>query len=278
MSAAFTLIAAGPPRLADAGAAASLSVSAEGAAAGIGGGDVAMPIGVVQNFNLSHNRQFSRFFEIGSERSYFMSGRTFGQIGLSRIMYHGPSLLRMLYAYYADSAPATFNAVFATSISPFANRHDVVVPPGYDNVFLNLASDLFHQPIGLMLAFKDSNESTMSQAYLEGCYVPTHTLASDAQGTIIQESAQIQFERLVPIRVDAVALIAGVEADIDFSGSAAFSGRPQQKPHPGFPGWGFLEEHARMGEERSPGRLQLDGTKATRARSTSNAAYPRLLG
>lgn len=225
MSAAFTLIAAGPPRLADAGAAASLTTDVGDIEVNTSlSGDIAMPIGVVQNFNLSHNRQFSRFFEIGSERSYFLSGRTFGQIGLSRIMYHGPSLLRMLYAYYSDSAPATFNAVFQTAMNPFANRHDVVVPPGYDNVFLNLASDLFHQPIGLMLAFKDSNEATMSQAYLEGCFVPTHTLASDAQGTIIQESAQIQFERLIPIRVDSVALIAGVETDISFLEGASSGG------------------------------------------------------
>ena len=230
MSAAFTLIAAGPPRLADAGNLASITAggSSAGDLALSVGSDIAMPIGVVQNFNLSHNRQFSRFFEIGSERSYFLSGRTFGQMSLSRIMYHGPSLLRMLYAYYADITPVTFggfNAVFNTSLGePFANRHDVVVPPGYDNVFLNLASDLFHQPIGLMMAFKDSNEATMSQAYLEGCFVPSHTLASDAQGTIIQESAQIQFERLVPIRVDAVALIAGVEGDISFTGDGAFSG------------------------------------------------------
>src|SRR5688572_4005844 len=95
LSAAFTLIAAGPPRLANIGGSA--------AAAAVGGTrDWALPIGVVQNVALAHNKGFSRFWELGSERSYFIAGRTQGQVQLSRVLYHGPSLLRMLYAYYQD--------------------------------------------------------------------------------------------------------------------------------------------------------------------------------
>jgi hypothetical protein len=201
MSAAFTLIAAGPPRLASVG----------GAAAVGGPKEFAFPIGVVQNFNLSHNRQFSRFWEVGSERSYFISGRTMGQMSLSRIMYHGSSLLRVLYAYYQDEIPATgakFMSLFDNEgMNNVANPHDVVIPPGYENVFLNLASDLFAQPIGLLLYFRDSNLATLGAGYLESCYVPAMNLASDSQGTVIQESAQLQFERMMPIDVNAVALI-----------------------------------------------------------------------
>ena len=70
MSAAFTLVAAGPPRLANIGGATGIAaaLSASGS-----GKDFAMPIGVVQNINLSHNRSFARFWEVGSERSYFIS-------------------------------------------------------------------------------------------------------------------------------------------------------------------------------------------------------------
>jgi len=204
MSAAFTLIAAGPPRLAAvAGGNGDLGSPAE----------FAFPIGVVQNFNLSHNRQFSRFWEVGSERSYFISGRTMGQMSLSRIMYHGSSLMRVLYAYYQDLIPdtgASFAAMFDNpGIAGVANKHDVVIPPGYENVFLNLASDLFAQPIGILLYFRDSNMATLGAGYLESCYVPAINLASDSQGTVIQESAQIQFERMMPIDVNAVALIRG---------------------------------------------------------------------
>lgn len=230
MSAAFTMLAAGPPRLASMNpGTAALSQISDELANQLGGKaakELALPIGVVQNFNLSHNKQFSRFWEVGSERSYFIAGRTMGQLGLSRIMYHGPSLLRMLTAYYQDTFPDTIvPPLFANpAIQGVANKHDVQIPPGYRNVFLNLASDLFSQPVGLMMMFRDSNLSTMAAAYLESCFIPSHTLASDSQGVVIQESAQIQFERAVPIDVDAVALIRGVPADL-VPGNALASGQ-----------------------------------------------------
>lgn len=208
LSAAFTMIAAGPPRLANIGGStgAAASLSADGA-----GKDWAMPIGVVQNIGLSHNRNWSRFWELGSERSYFISGRTTGQLQLSRIMYHGPSLLRMLYAYYQDLIPPTVvNFVFPNQApATIANPHDVKIPPGYENIFLNLASDLFSQPIGLLMYFRDSNEDTVGATYMEGAYIPSHQIATDAGGTVIQESVAVQFERAVPVAVKGLALISG---------------------------------------------------------------------
>ena len=180
-------------------------------AAGGGADQMVMPIGVIQNVNLSHNRTFNRIFEVGSERSYFISGRTIGQLSIARILYHGPSLLRMLYAYYEDAIPPTIvSAVFPNAgIATVANPHDVIIPPGFENLFMNLASDLFNQPIGILMYVRDSNLDTYGAVYMESCYVPNHTWATDAQGVIIQESAAIQFERAVPVAVSALSLIAG---------------------------------------------------------------------
>jgi hypothetical protein len=141
------------------------------------GKDWALPIGVVQNVSLSHNKGFARFWELGSERSYFIAGRTQGQLGLSRIMYHGPSLLRMLYAYYQDLIPPTVVPFVFPNVAPttVANPHDVKIPPGFENIFLNLASDLFSQPVGVLLYFRDSNEDTVGATYLEACYIPSHS-------------------------------------------------------------------------------------------------------
>lgn len=209
VSGGFTVVAAGPPRLANVGG----STVAAGALAGSGADQIVMPIGVIQNINLSHNRQFNRIFEVGSERSYFISGRTMGQLSISRIMYHGPSLLRMLYAYYEDLIPpTTVNSVFPNAGSAtVANPHDVKIPPGYENLYLNLASDLFNQPIGLLLYIRDSNEDTIGAVYVEACYIPNHTWATDAQGVMIQESAAIQFERAVPVAVSALSLVTGLD-------------------------------------------------------------------
>lgn len=207
LNAGFTVLAAGPPRLANVGGSTALAGALTGAAAD----QMVMPIGVIQNVNLSHNRTFNRIFECGSERSYFISGRTIGQLSIARILYHGPSLLRMLYAYYEDAIPPTIvSAVFPNAgIATVANPHDVIIPPGYENLFLNLASDLFNQPIGLLMYMRDSNLDTYGAVYMEGCYVPNHTWATDAQGVIIQESAAIQFERVIPVAVSALSLISG---------------------------------------------------------------------
>lgn len=208
LNAGFTVICAGPPRLANIGGATSV---AGALTRGSGADQMVLPIGVIQNINLSHNRVFNRIFEVGSERSYFISGRTVGQLALARILYHGPSLLRMLYAYYEDVIPPTVvEKVFPnTGIATVANPHDVIIPPGYENMFLNLASDLFNQPIGLLMYVRDSNLDTYGAVYMEGSYVPNHTWATDAQGVIVQESAAIQFERAVPVAVSALSLISG---------------------------------------------------------------------
>jgi hypothetical protein len=207
LNAGFTVLCAGPPRLANIGG----TTATAAALASNKADQMVMPIGVVQNVNLSHNRTFNRIFEVGSERSYFLSGRTMGSLNIARVLYHGPSLLRMLYAYYEDAIPPTLvSSVFSNAgVSTVANPHDVIVPPGYENMFLNLASDLFNQPVGLLLYVRDSNLETYGAVYLESCYVPSHSWATDANSVIIQEAAGIQFERAVPVAVSALSLITG---------------------------------------------------------------------
>jgi len=207
-SGAMTMIAAGPPRLSAVG-----GVSA--AAESVGNKNWALPIGIVQSFNLAHNKQFARFWELGSERSYFISGRTVAQAGFGRVLYHGPSILRMLYSFYDDQIPSTIIPTFGVDpniAGAVANQHDVKIPPGFENIYLNLASDLFSQPCGLLVYMKDSNEATLAAFYLEETYIPSHSIATDAQGVVVQEQVALQPERVVPINVPALALITAEAA------------------------------------------------------------------
>jgi hypothetical protein len=56
---------------------------------------------------------------------------------------------------------------------------------------------------------KDSNEDTMGAGYFESCFIPNHSISTDAMGTLIQEQCAIQFERMVPINTQVVGLITG---------------------------------------------------------------------
>lgn len=209
VNAGHTLLAAGPPRIANIGGAAAFAQAISGS--GQAANQIVLPIGLIQNFSVSHNRQFSRIFEIGSERSYFISGRTVGQLGLGRIYYQGASLLRILYAYYQDLVPATFvPAMFPNAgAASMANPHDVIIPPGYENIYINLASDLFTQPIGILFYVRDINQDSLGAVYFESCYVPQHGMNTDSQGVLVQESVGIQFERAVPVAISALTLISG---------------------------------------------------------------------
>jgi hypothetical protein len=228
VNAGFMLLAAGPPRIANIGGAASFAQALSGN--GQSANQIVLPIGVLQNFNVSHNRQFSRIFEIGSERSYFISGRTVGQLSLGRIYYHGASLLRILYAYYRDDIGPTLipsmwpNAGAATQ----ANPHDVIIPPGYENIYINLASDLFAQPIGILMYIRDINQDALGAVYFEACYLPNHAMATDSQGVLLQENVGMQFERAVPVSISALTLISSSGGNAGGANmSSAYLGIPE---------------------------------------------------
>ena len=206
----FTMIAAGPPRLSDIGGLGALQDNQAGVLqGGASSSEIVFPLGVLQSYNLTQQKNIARIFELGSDRSYFISGRTVGQLSIGRVYYNGPSLLRVLWAYYQDLIqPTTVPPMFQNQAAGLvANPHMVVIPPGYENIFINLGSDLFNQPIGLLKYIRDSNERTLGAVYAEHCLVPGHSWTVDANGLLIQEQAQIQYERLIPVKLTNVNLV-----------------------------------------------------------------------
>lgn len=211
-SAETTLVAAGPPRLST-------------ASGGAGATGTVYPIGLLENIGISQSKQLQRIFEIGSSRSYFIPGRVIGSVSLGRVFYYGPSLLRVIYAYYKNdsdgvdigtSAPGTLvdqggpnerrdpNALLLdlNAVSA-ASTHNVKQSPGDDYFFINLASDMFNQAAGLAVYFKDSNNNLIGAMYLEDCFVQGHQISVSSGSVLIMEGATMQFDRALPIRVTA---------------------------------------------------------------------------
>jgi hypothetical protein len=220
VSAETTLIAAGPPRLSDITGNASgddqtIDIPDEG--------DMVYPIGVLENVGLSQSKQLQRIFEIGSSRSYFIPGRTIGSLTLGRVLYHGPSLLKVLYAHYKQTAGgAAFNfmneAKGATQNMggvevPSSNQalldlpalqqelHRVKFNPGYDDLWMNLASDVFNQPTGICIYFRNQMDVTLGAVYLEECYVQGHQLSISSGSVLLMEGVSLQFDQVRPIRM-----------------------------------------------------------------------------
>lgn len=206
VNAESTLVAAGPPK----------------ATQTAGGGQVGgiYPIGLLESVGIQQSKQLQRIFEIGSSRSYFIPGRVIGSLTIGRTFYFGPSLLRVLYAYYNHNRNAiefgnlpagTMKTVDGHPVlDPDARLLDVVDPtslhelrrsPGEDYFFIDLASDLFNQPTGMAIYFKDANSISVGAMYLEDCYVQGHQMSISSGSVLVMEGVSMQYDRLVPIKV-----------------------------------------------------------------------------
>jgi len=209
VSAETTLIASGPPSIDN--PTAQNGVSATGNA-----DNECYPIGLLESFGLQQNRQLQRIFEIGSSRSYFIPGRNIGSVALGRTMYYGPNLLRALYAYYNDAGMGIGQVAVTPVEGPdgrmYPNPAGALLPspqnlhvlkrrPGYDYFFLDLASDMFAQPTGMAVYFKDYDGVTMGAFYLNECYVQGHQMTVSSGSVLIMEGAQIQYDTMTPIQM-----------------------------------------------------------------------------
>ena len=187
INAESTLIAAGPRSL----------TNGAGKAAADPGTSV-YPIGLLETFGLQQSRQLQRIFEIGSSRSYFIPGRTIGSINIGRTFYHGPNLLKVLYAGYNGTAEGM---EVTTLLSPGTALPTLHRAPGSQDFLIDLASDLFAQPFGMAVYFKDANHETYGAFYLESCYVQGHQMTVSSGSVLIMEGASLQYDILVPINV-----------------------------------------------------------------------------
>lgn len=208
VSAESTLVAAGPPSL---------------EAAGGNGSEVCYPIGLLESVGLQQSRQLQKIFEIGSSRSYFIPGRTVGSLSIGRTFYFGPSLLRVLYAYYRTAgtkgnmgnlaASATKSTAQGTKVldpqAALLEAYDLgELPPfkrnpGFGYLLMDLASDLFSQPTGLAIYFKDASTDTLGGFYLEEAYVQGHQMTISSGSVIVMEGVSMQYDRIMPLDISA---------------------------------------------------------------------------
>lgn len=189
INAESTLIAAGPPSLTHAtGAEVTGSTSTA---------NTIYPIGLLETFGIQQSRQLQRIFEIGSARSYFIPGRTIGSVNLGRTFYHGPNLLKVLYAAYYGSTPVSGAITGFEGVSSI--RYASKRSPGSGDFLIDLASDLFAQPIGLATYFKDAYSSTYGAFYLEQTYIQGHQLTVSSGSVLVMEGASLQYDVLAPI-------------------------------------------------------------------------------
>lgn len=175
------------------------------------------PIGVVENMTIVSNRQIQILFEIGSKRQFYIPGRVVPQISLARTLFHGPNILRALYSYYpADLLPGRVRDLVQSSPAAFKEllSSRIQEVPGYMDLFVNLNSDLFDRPFGLLMIMKDDCNRPYGSFYLENAFINNHQMSINASSTLVAEGVTIQFERIVPVDIGARAAAEKTGADL----------------------------------------------------------------
>lgn len=204
VNAATVLIAAGPPRIVAPGV---LSARPPGAPPQRQSAVYLFPIGIVENMTIVSNRQLQILFEIGSKRQFYVPGRVVPQISFARTLFNGPNLLRALYAYYPQKLIHPRVSVLSEApTSQFGELLQCPIEeiPGYMDFFINLNSDLFDRPFGLLVIMKDDCNRPYASFYLENAFINNHQLTVNASSALVAEGSTIQFERIVPVDIGAV--------------------------------------------------------------------------
>jgi len=168
-----------------------------------------VPIGLVSSAQINMSKPLSRIFEIGSRLSYLIPGKTVGGIGMSRVFFDGPSLLKAMYFGEVKADYSTSDKKYAKFMSSKylntsgAESYQEFEPIGSGQMSMNLASSFFDQPVGLAFYFKDQQDDMVSQNYFEGCRVSSHQLSIQADMNVLLEGVSIEFVRVRPVNTVA---------------------------------------------------------------------------
>jgi hypothetical protein len=176
------------------------------------GSNMPIPVGLVQAMTLDQAKQIDKIFEIGSERSYQVVGRTIQSCGFSKIMYLGPSLLKFASSFYLAKDPTTGELLDPDPEKPKTiDRNNQEEPaelkfdganrPGFGDLYLNFASELFNLPIGVLIYMRSNSKEDYGAVYLENGQISNSGLRLDVGAAVLGENISVEFDGVVPIKV-----------------------------------------------------------------------------
>jgi hypothetical protein len=197
------LISAGPPQLTD------LAAAATGTVPDTDSRTIAVyPIGLIENFTTGQGQSVNKLFEIGSVRSYLFAGRPDGQASFQRILFHGPSALRSIFASYKD-ANNLFGSLIGNSAPGTQTIKSGNIAPGTisaagqpDHSFwFNLQNILFRNSFGLLLYMKDTAGTPYAGLYYENAMITQQGFGISAGTVSVMEQISLTYERISPVNV-----------------------------------------------------------------------------
>lgn len=216
LSAESTLILSGPPSLSKVNENSNSIGQAVANIEEIGASEtILFPIGLLSTFTASQARNIQTVYEIGSTRRYLVPEKIASSLRVDRAKFFGPSLLRVLYAYYPRTKIGGVSGTLPTAIDG-NSEFGATLPdlskgiPGYGpdvaldenrDFWINLQSVAFRQPLGLCCYMKASNDKAYGAAYMEECLIGRHTFGMSSDRVMMMEGVDIEFDRVAPIQI-----------------------------------------------------------------------------
>lgn len=159
-----------------------------------------VPIGFLESASVSQQKMVQQVREIGSRRSYVITSYSTGNIAISRVMYSQASLMRVL-TMANDDFDDLDNPPGAGNYGAYSG--DAPTDTATSAFYINLQSELFDRPIGLLFYILDQRNNPYGAFYAEDAIIQTHNFALAAQGISISEQCSLMFDRLLPVAVTA---------------------------------------------------------------------------
>jgi len=179
-----------------------------------------IPVGLVQNANISQTKQIQQLHEVGSRELFTVPGRVFISVTIARILFDGPSLLFAINSYYdtngdikipkLSEAQQNNTSAYGKPTLPYPEEFgegfqdvdpNTVSENELNTYWGNLGSSIFNRPLGLGFIFMDTQSDFYGGLYLERCYIRSYAVGVSAQQTILLENVQIASSKVRPVRV-----------------------------------------------------------------------------
>ena len=184
VSGEFVKIAAGPPTLRAPETGSSTNMS-----------NIVWPIGVAQGLTFTSNIQQFTIYELGSKAEYNCTGRSAVQIGFGDIYLWGPNLLRLVYGWKKDNPPGAlqdrWEVLWGDENASYQDDWTIHISPGNRIFWMNVFSDIFSRPFGLLLLIEDNTETTLAAPYLERCFITAYGWDVDPNGILMRENLTV---------------------------------------------------------------------------------------
>lgn len=184
-----------------------------------------IPVGLVQQAQLSQNKQLNQIFEIGGRVPFYVPSRVTVQASLSRILFDGPSLFYALYqrldldegtvppvaSFSTGGSSALNNPTSPYNVAGIVNRPEAgnSIPQEASDPGLfwsNLGSGIFNRPLGLGFVLFDMEGEAYGGCYLEKCFIQAHNFGISANSTVLAENVSLVATRLRPLSAATLAV------------------------------------------------------------------------